>query len=243
MPDGNFIPAGRGVSAGNGWRWIADAWAFTGQQRGTFIGVLLLYMLVVIVLNLVGIVGSLICLLLLPVIKGGFLLGCDTLRRGGRLEVGHLFAGFQRHAGKLLTIGAISLAVGIVVVLVMFAVFGAAFGEMFLGGGLPSVEEFDALLLPLMLVVLIIIALSLPLYMATWFAVPLIVFGESDVVPALKTSFFACLKNVLPFLVWSLAILWLGILGAIPLFLGWLLLAPVAMASIYLSYRDIFYDI
>ena len=43
LPDGDFIPDGRSVPAGNGWRWIADAWAFTGQQRGTFIGVFLLW--------------------------------------------------------------------------------------------------------------------------------------------------------------------------------------------------------
>ncbi len=28
-PDGAFVPGGRAVPSGNGWRWIADAWAFT----------------------------------------------------------------------------------------------------------------------------------------------------------------------------------------------------------------------
>ena len=68
-------------------------------------------------------------------------------------------------------------------------------------------------------------------------------FAESDVVSALKTSFFACLKNILPFLIWSIAMFVLSILAAIPLFLGWLLLGPVVMVSLYLSYRDIFHDV
>jgi hypothetical protein len=35
----------------------------------------------------------------------------------------------------------------------------------------------------------------------------------------------------------------LSILASIPLLLGWLLLGPVLMASVYLSYRDIFHEI
>ena len=58
----------------------------------------------------------------------------------------------------------------------------------------------------MLLAVLVIMALSIPLTMAMLFATPLIVLADSDVVPALKTSFFACLKNILPFLIWSVAI-------------------------------------
>ena len=45
LPDGDFLPEGRGVPAGRGWSWIADAWAFTGEQRWTFVGVFLLLVL------------------------------------------------------------------------------------------------------------------------------------------------------------------------------------------------------
>ena len=99
------------------------------------------------------------------------------------------------------------------------------------------------MLTTLLLAVLVMLALSLPLYMAMWFAGPLIVLAQFEIVPALKTSFFACLKNILPFLVWSIAIFFLALFASIPLFLGWLLLGPVLMASIYLGYRDIFHEI
>ena len=59
-PDGSFIEQGQGVPAGNGWAWIADAWAFTGQQRGTFIGIFVIYLLISIAVSLVPIVGSLV---------------------------------------------------------------------------------------------------------------------------------------------------------------------------------------
>jgi uncharacterized membrane protein len=99
-----------------------------------------------------------------------------------------------------------------------------------------------SIVMTMLLAALVIMALSIPLYMAMWFAGPLIVLADSDVLPALKTSFYACLKNILPFLVWSIAVMVLAVLASIPLLLGWLLFGPVMMASIYISYRDIFYD-
>jgi uncharacterized membrane protein len=69
------------------------------------------------------------------------------------------------------------------------------------------------------------------------------VLAQHDVGAALKTSFGACLKNIVPFLIWSIAVFFLSILATIPLALGWLLLGPVLLASIYLSYRDIFHEI
>jgi uncharacterized membrane protein len=241
LPDGEFIPEGRGVPSGNGWRWIADAWAFTSDQRGTFIGVFILYVLLIIGMNLIPWIGAYASALLMPVFGGGFILGCDAVRRGQPLEVGHLFAGFP-HAAKLIGTGAISLAFLLLMVLLVSALFGSEVGLIFLGVQ-PAPEQMAEQLLVFMLAALIVLALSLPLYMALWFAGPLIVLGGSDVGGALKTSFGACLKNVVPFLIWSIAILVLAIPASIPILLGWLLLGPVLMASIYLGYRDIFHEV
>jgi uncharacterized membrane protein len=242
-PDGDFVPEGRGLPAGNGWRWIADAWAFTSEQRWTFVGVFLLLFLLQLAVNFVPIIGPIAMGFVFPVLLGGILLGCDAVRRGERLEVGHLFAGFQRHAGKLMTVGAISLAFGILMALVMLMIVGTSFAPFLLGGEQPNPEQAMGLLLPMLLAMCVVVALSLPLTMAMLFTPALIVLNESEVVPALKTSFFACLKNILPFLVWSIAIFGLSILAAIPFFLGWLLLGPVLMVSLYLAYRDVFYEV
>jgi uncharacterized membrane protein len=243
FPDGDFIPEGRGVPAGNGWRWIADAWAFTGEQRWTFVGLFLLLVLIQIAANLVPIVGPLAASLLSPVLLGGFLLGCEAVRRGESIEVGHLFAGFQRHTSKLIGLGAISVAFGIVAGMVFILIVGVSFLPVMLGGAEPTPEEALSLLVPMLLAVLVIMALSLPLSMAMLFATPLIVFHDAPLGAALKASFGACLKNILSFLVWSLAILILAILASIPVFLGWLLLGPVAMVSLYMAYRDVFHDV
>jgi uncharacterized membrane protein len=58
---------------------------------------------------------------------------------------------------------------------------------------------------------------------------------------ALKASFFACLRNWLPFLIYSLVLLFLGMVAAIPFGLGFLVLIPVLAGSVYTAYRDIFH--
>jgi len=242
LAEGDFIAEGRGVPAGHGWRWIADAWTFMGDQRWTFIGVILLYWLLVIAVSFVPGLGGLAVALFSPVISGGIMLGCEAVRRGERLEVGHLFAGFQRHFGKLVAIGAISLGLGVLVAIVMVAIVGVSFAGVFLAGAEPNPEQFAGMGMTIVLAVLIAMAISIPVYMLLWFAAPLIVLGELDVGTALKSSFAACLKNIVPFLVWGVMALLLGILATIPIMLGWLLLGPVLMVSAYTGYRDIFYE-
>jgi hypothetical protein len=242
LPDGDFIPEGRGVPAGRGWGWIADAWSFMGDQRWTFVGVFLLLFVLQIGANFIPFIGPLAVSLFYPVLLGGFVLGCDALRQGQRFEVGHLFAGFQRHTGKLVALGAISLAFGIVAAIIMIIIVGASILPV-LGGAEPDPEQVMSMLLTILLAVLVIMAVSLPLTMAFLFAIPLIVLRDSDVMAALKTSFFACLKNILPFLVWGLAMLGLSFLAAIPLFLGFLILLPVSMVSLYMAYRDVFHEV
>ena len=242
LAEGDFIAEGRSVPAGHGWRWIADAWNFMGGQRGTFIGVILLYWLLAIAVSFVPGLGGLAVALFSPVISGGIMLGCEAVRRGERLEVGHLFAGFQRHFGKLVAVGAISLGLGVLVAIVMVAILGVSFAGVFLGGAEPSPEQIAGMGMTIALAVLVALAISIPVYMLVWFAAPLIVLGELDVGTALKSSFAACLKNIVPFLVWGVMALLLGILAMIPIMLGWLLLGPVLMVSAYTGYRDIFYE-
>ena len=120
----------------------------------------------------------------------------------------------------------------------MAIVGGGAFMSMMMGGN-PAMH-FGAMGLSVLLAILVTLALALPLYMALWFAPSLIVFNNLKSVDAMKASFFACLKNVVPFLLYGVIMLVLCFIAAIPLALGFLVLGPVAIASIYTGYRDIF---
>ena len=56
----------------------------------------------------------------------------------------------------------------------------------------------------------------------------------------MKQSFAGCLKNIVPFLVYGIVSMLLMVVATIPIFLGWLVLWPTVMGSVYASYRDIF---
>jgi uncharacterized membrane protein len=84
------------------------------------------------------------------------------------------------------------------------------------------------------------LALMLPLVMAYWFAPVLVTFHDMTGVQAMKQSFFACLRNIWPFFIYSIVATVLLVLAALPLFLGMLVMIPTMIASLYISYRDIF---
>ena len=53
------------------------------------------------------------------------------------------------------------------------------------------------------LTLMIGLALSIPVYMAIWFAPSLVALNDFEPVQALKTSFGACLKNIVPYLLYG----------------------------------------
>jgi uncharacterized membrane protein len=96
------------------------------------------------------------------------------------------------------------------------------------------------LLLLSALAVLIWLALMLPVVMAMWFAPCLVVFQQQGAMQAIQASFSGCMRNVMPFLVYGLILLVPAILATIPFALGWLVLGPLVVTSLYTSYKDIY---
>ncbi len=230
-----FIPGGRGVPAGRGWSWIAEGWGLFKESPVIWIVNFVLFMLIVIGIQLVPVLGGIAGMLLAPVLGAGLMIGARAVHQGEGLEVGHLFAGFRERTGPLVVVGVIYLVATMVIVLAMVMLVGVSFVGVMTG----SAQAFGA---GLLLGVLVAVALSIPLMMAYWFAPALVALNGLGAVDAMKTSFSACLKNILSFLVYGLIGLGLGIIASIPLALGWFVLAPVFVASMYASYRDIFYE-
>jgi uncharacterized membrane protein len=91
----------------------------------------------------------------------------------------------------------------------------------------------------LMVAMLAIVAL-VPLMMAYWFAPILVLFHDLKAMDAMKTSIDACMMNLLPFTVYGLISMILIFLAALPFGLGLFVMIPTMMASLYISYKDIF---
>jgi uncharacterized membrane protein len=227
---------GRVVDAGRPIEWLKGGWELFAKNPGLWVGIGLVIMIVVL-LGMIPMIGSLLVTFLMPILGAGLLLGCKALRDGGELRFDHLFAGFQQNTGNLVMIGVLSLfgfiAIGVVTVVIGG---GAALSGVVMG----DASGLGMALVGLMVAALVALALSVPLSMAIWFAPALVVFKNMLPIPAMKASFFACLKNTLPFLVYGLVVVVLAIVASIPLGLGWLLLVPVLICSHYTSYVDLF---
>ena len=59
-------------------------------------------------------------------------------------------------------------------------------------------------------------------------------------VDAMKASFSASLKNFMAMLVFGVIYFVASIVASIPFGLGWVLLVPLTLLTVYVSYQDIF---
>lgn len=234
---GDYQYEGRTVAAGRGWDWIVEGFALFRKQPGLWILTALVLGVVFVVISMIPVLGSLANALLFPIIGGGLMLACKDLDQSGKFELADLLAGFRQKTGDLVMVGAFNLFGWVVI---FFAVFTVVGGGVFMGvmrGGAPGAGISIASML---IAMLLVAGLSVPLYMATWFAPALIVLSDLAPMAALKASFFACLRNWISFLVYGIVLFVLCLVAAIPAGLGYLVLIPVLTASVYTAYRDIF---
>ncbi len=238
---GNFVPGGRSVPAGNGWAWIAQGWDYFKRRPGLWIGIIVVLAVISIVAAFIPFIGSIALMVLFPVFTAGLMLGCRALEQGGELEFGHLFAGFRERFGTLAAVGAIYLVATMVIALVVGLVTGASMFAMMSGSGTSDPAAAAGALAGVLLAVLVMLALMIPIFMAVWFAAPLVVFHDRGALDAMKESFSGCLRNIVPFLLYGVVLTILSFVAAIPFGLGFLVLGPVAVASVYTAYRDIYF--
>ena len=229
----------RQVAAGQGWQWIVEGFGLFKKSPIIWVVLFIILLLIAIALHFIPILGPLVLYILSPVFLGGLMVGCKAQQNGEELEIAHLFAGFKKNTNALIALGGVYLVGQIFILGVMFMLGGSAVFTLMMGGQ-PDVVAMTAAMSSAMLAVLVALALYVPLAMALWFAPALTVFNDAQPVASLKTSFNACLKNIVPFLVYGIILFVLSIIAAIPFGLGLLVLVPVIFASVYTGYRDVF---
>jgi uncharacterized membrane protein len=236
----------RSVDAGRGAAWLSEGWRLFTADVGPWLLIVIIGFVLNVVLAFIPVLGSIASHLLYPILMGGLMLGCRAVDRGEPLTVAHLFAGFGPRAGPLLIVAVIYIGVTIAILCVVAAIivafFGAAvFAHLWSGReSLSSAEALGGIALMLAVASLLFLLLYLPLVMAVWFAPALIVFRGVEPLEAMKLSFTGSLENILPSLIYGIVWIILAIVASVPLLLGWLVLGPVTVASIYASYCDIF---
>jgi hypothetical protein len=240
----DWISGGQTVSPGNAFLWIGGGWKLFAQAPGISILNCIIFGVLIVVVSFIPIINIIVPTLLLPVFVGGIMLGWKALDSGDSLQVDHVFAGFKERFGQLMLVGLLTwvtaVALIIIGVILVAVVLGGVFWQaMSYSAAMTAVLGEQGVLL-LVLIVLIVIGLTLPLAMATWFAPALVVFHNLSATRAMKHSFLGCARNILPYILYGVAMLVLTVVACIPAFLGLLVLAPIAYGSIYYSYKDIY---
>ncbi|MFW6011528.1 MAG: BPSS1780 family membrane protein [Desulfosalsimonas sp.] len=255
------LPAGRGAA------WFFQA--ITLFLKSPFVWLLTAICLFLIQLvQIIPVIGPLAMVLLGPVFTAGLILGAQALDENDTLQVGYLFQGFKQGFGQLVLLGLIFLAAMAVGFIVAVSVTLAITGVSMLGVDARMAQP-GLIFMLMLLMFLLMLAIFVPIMMGYWFVPALIAVNEKPVFEAIALSFKGCLRNILPFLIYSLvaigitiaaglllviiltAITLAGSGGAmwtnvilpviimVPLVLASLLLYPL---SIYTSYKDIFYN-
>jgi len=228
------------VNALTGWRWIADSYRlFRGNPR-IWISLVFIFWLILGLSNMIRVVGPMLMTVVMPVFLAGLLLACRTQEQGGELEIALLFAGFKQNVGQLIILGGINLTVTVLIIGLSASFDGGTFLKMVFFGEMPPgmAESADFVLDPATdMAVLFSATLSLPLMMAYWFSTALIVFNDMHALQAMKLSLVASLRNVMPFLIYSLVLIglvlgFMMVLGMVMGVLGSIFGQGVLMAGI-----------
>jgi len=251
--------------------WLRRSYAMFRQHRLAWIGLLLAYYVLLLVIEAVPFIGSIVAPLVKPVLSVGFLAGAWTQERGGRPAISMVFRGFGANVRALLPLGLV-FVVGISIALGATAlVDGGRLLDLLYGAG-PSAEDDSAaaarhveqvLAMPRVQLAMLFGALcALPTLLALWWAPALVVFQDARLATALRTSLRAAVGNWRAAARYALAIFMFGIVvpSLITALLA-LLVPPPLNATIaalvvlpyvaffvatlhisdYVSYRDVFH--
>ena len=231
----------RKVHAANGWVWIKNGYWLFKKSPLLWMALTAIGTVGILGIASIPVVGDPLATLLFPVLLAGFMFGCHALAKGEELELAHLFSGFRQHAQQLVTLGGINLVSQLLILGLMMLTGGATLVSILMSGNPP---DDSAILMQAVagagFALLLGMTLFSVLVMAMQFAPMLVIFGGMQPIPALKTSLRAFLRNVIPLTLYTMALLPFAVLATLPMMLGWLVLLPIVITSMYAIYRDLF---
>lgn len=232
------------VPAKDGLRWISEAFTLFRAQPMAWISLMLAWFAMWLAGLMFPLIGIPLMNLLGPTFLAGLMLACRDQTVGKPITALHLFAAFKTNARPLLTLGAIILLVNTLLSLLLGAIDTTEQAPVITAGVL-DVAAMRAFMLNNAGLYALVFGLSAVVMAIFWFAVPLLVLPPEPAMPvshAIRWSFFACVSNVAPMLVFAMAMIALTFLAVIPLGVGMIVLAPVFVIATYTSYLRVFSD-
>lgn len=222
------IIAPRKISVGDAMGWIGKGHGMLSGHWGVVLGALVVTVLITSALQIIPLLGAIAQILLTPLLYAGIVKIFHRIDTENRSDFSDLFAGFSDRTSPLIMTAVAQL----VVLLVAGVVLGGLFFLLGRDGGTAAIVALGLLATVAMFVFMFLF----------YFAVPLIFLGQKGVVDAMKLSLDACLKNIIPFIVYTLVISLILVVAAIPLLLGWLFVMPILAGAYYVSFKQLFVE-
>lgn len=221
----NSLPASRG------WQWYKQGWVIFSKEKGNWILMTLLATLGFILLNVLPIIGSLVALFIFPSLIGGMLYTAQEVNAGRTIKLDYVWIVFKdpKKRSEFLKLGLI-LAISVFLAGIIVGIF--------MGDNVEGLNPRANLGVGFgTLAFLLIVGLSG--FIIFGYAAALILFRNSSVINALKQSVFLGMQQLLPLATLYLLYTLFSIVAAIPFGLGFLILWPVTLSAIYVSYQEL----
>jgi hypothetical protein len=243
----------RRLPARHGFLWLVASFKLFRSNPPLITALTMAYMFVVVVINVLPLVGPFLLPLALPTLIVVLANGCRAIQRGGGIGSIALTFGLQKRRIELVRLGGLHL-VGSIAILTANTIIAGGQSPLIEPGAAVDPQEVLAAMAQLLVV-------ALPVIAAFWFAPLLTAWDEVSPTKSVFFSFVASWRNWRAFAVYSLsagvfaiAIPGLllvaasavsdGLTNVLSVSLKMLLIfvmAPIMMASVFVSYQDVFH--
>lgn len=249
------------LPASNGWKWVLTGFALFRKNPAMWALLVFSYIMLMQLLGMIPMLGWIAATVLIPTFSASFMIVSRAFDQGKKPGFSFLFSGFRTNLPALLRQGSLYLASALAILGMSALVDGGALLHLMVLGERPPASAFvDGSLAG---AAALAGTLYLPVLASFWFAPALSAWRNLPALQALFYSLFATLRNWRAFLAYGIALLLLGLVCSLALFLLALLIrglfgnksqdalmlvvlpvmltyVPTLFASFYASYRDVF---
>ena len=198
--------------------WLSDGFSLFKNAPMFWVGCTFLWGIVSIILQIIPVIGSLISSIFSGIMYAFLMLAAYRVSHDEELS----FAAVKEDLKpNMMAVGILNILYGIIVAAIGFAAFAVAGDNQMMGVG-------------------ITVAVVIVAGMAFYFAPMLIAVNHLPIPEALKLSLMACIKNILPLILFGILAIVLSIVGMLPLGLGLLVVVPLLVLATYQAYSEIF---
>jgi len=234
------------LNAARGWTWVKQGYQLIMRNPLMSVTFALICALFMFTAIRMPVLGPLLAVLLIPVVMAGYMRVCRALEEDEKVELTHLFEGFRKHTAQLAALGGFLMLGMLLASMAMVMVGGDALRTL--------LENVNSANDPQMLMnamtsagsdvafsLMVGFFLVCVLMLAFQYAPMLVFFNDVKPVDAMRASLSGSLRNLIPYTVYNIILQVIAIaLSVLPYNIGLIVLLPLGLTSLYVSYRNIF---